>query len=69
MEGENIYDLGLPPNPTIEIDLREFRESDRKFNCADGKSTVRLSCRQNFSPIGRLDHEISPFLFRAFLAV
>ena len=37
--------------------------------CIDGKSTVRLASLQNFIPIGRLDHEISPFLFRAFLAV
>ena len=69
MEEENFEELGLPPNPTDEIDFRELRESDGKFNCEDGKSTVRLTCRQNFSPIGRLDHEISTFLFQAFMVV
>ena len=53
----------------VKIDFQELRESDGKFNHADGKSTVRLTCRENFSPIGQLDHEISPFLFRAFLVV
>ena len=46
-----------------EIDIREVEEFDGKLNRADGKSTVRLACRQNFSPIERLDHEISTFLF------
>ena len=41
MEEENIEELGLPSNPTVEIDFRELRESDGKFNHADGKSTVR----------------------------
>ena len=67
--GGELKELGLPPNPTDEIDFRELQASDGKFNRADGKSMVRLAYRQNFTPIGRLDHEISTFLFRAFLAI
>ena len=41
----------------------ELRESDENLNRTDGKRTVRLAYLQNFIPIGRLDREISTFLF------
>ena len=55
VEEENFSELGLPPNPTVEIDFQELRESDENLNRTDRKSTMRWARRQNFSPIGRSD--------------
>ena len=38
VEEENFYELGLPPDPTIEIDFRELRESDGNLNRPDGRA-------------------------------
>ena len=69
VEEENFEELGLPLNSTVEIDFRELWGSDGNLNRTDGKRTMRLAYLQNFIPIGRLDREISTFLYRAFLAV
>ena len=39
VEEEHFWELGLPLNPTVEIDFRELRVSDGNLNRTDGKST------------------------------
>ena len=69
MEGGVLLGVRVSNNLTDEINFYCFLESSRKSNPADGKSTTSLVSHKKFSPIGRLDQEISALQVGSFLAV
>ena len=69
MEGGVLLGVRVSNNLTDKINFQCFQEFGKKSDHADGKSTTSLVSHKKFSPIRRLDQEISALQVGAFMAV